>query len=107
MKSIKLTALRDSVLNACIATLKSLDITIDSTNTKAGIVKARTGVSIFSWGNEIELKVVSANWYQHTVIVTSSASSQIIAWGTNEDNETTIINELPKTLYNDAVFCEN
>lgn len=105
MATKELTALKSSVFEACKKALKNLEMSIQSSDEANGTIIASTGVSFLSWGEDIELRISSPSWYSHTLSVKSEASAQLISWGANEANETKIINEVSKILYNNAVFC--
>jgi hypothetical protein len=81
----------------CKATLKTLKMEVDSVNKKSGIIKASTRPTFLSWGEKIKISIKEAG-INKTKVTVHSTSDQLITWGTNSDNERSIIDTLTKRL---------
>jgi hypothetical protein len=88
----------DTVFKKCKEALSSLDIEINSANKEKGYIKASTGTSLFSWGEEIQIHFNNLSIKKTKVIVESKASAQAFAWGKNSKNVSSIFEELSNKL---------
>lgn len=74
----------------------AIDITYS--NEKEGIIEAETNGSIWSWGEEIYIKIKSKSGGGTEIKVESTASAQLFSWGKNSSNERTIIEGISERL---------
>lgn len=88
-----------------MSVIKQLDWELVSSNQEEGEIKARTGVSLRSWGEEISIFVNRESTGESTISVLSKASSQILDWGKSEDNER-IFHERLKRILDEKVTGE-
>lgn len=104
MKTKVYTATRDSVFNACLAAITNLGMSIKSSDNSMGNILVEAPFNIWSWGNEIEIRIESDCWYLFTITVHSISTAQIFSWNMNTDYEENIINEITNILYNHETF---
>lgn len=88
----------NQVMDACIKALEEVEGYNISRKDKENIVKASIRGSIFSWGEDVFIKVTPINDNQTKVEVESSSKAQIIDWGTNDNNEHRIMSGIVKKL---------
>ena len=87
----------EKVYNAAKRALKELDINIEYQDREKGIIEASTGTSLFSWGEDIQIRISQRNGDVH-VKVKSTSQAQFIDWGRNEKNEENILKEITTIL---------
>jgi hypothetical protein len=88
----------DEVFEASLKSIKELGWNIVSHNKAAGEIKAKTGTTLKSWGEDISIHVSKEAATETTISVYSQASFQLFAWGKNEENERTFHKELEKLI---------
>lgn len=88
----------NSVFNACKKALNQLEMTLEYNDKDSGRISASTSTSIFSWGETIDILIISQTVTSTVVKVTSSSNAQLIDWGKNETNETNILNKIAEIL---------
>ena len=80
-KEVFRLSLKDA-LQATLDTVKNLKWT--AVETKNGEIKARTRISLKTWGEEISIKILPESI--GTSIIVTSTTSQLVDWGKNNDN---------------------
>ena len=88
----------DLVFNACLLALKELGMKIEYNSKNSGDISAKTEISIFSWGETLDVKVLKNSTSSTTVKIKSTSNAQLIDWGKNEDNELKILNKVNEVL---------
>lgn len=87
----------DEVFEASLRTIKQLGWKLVTQDKNEGEIKAKTGTTLRSWGEDISIDV-----YQEatgsTISVLSEAHSQLFGWGKNEENEKLFHRELQKII---------
>ncbi len=59
-----------------------------------GVIKAHTGTSVFSWGEDITIKIEEMETGFVQVSVESDLKAQLVGWWVNEKNEKKFIQVL-------------
>jgi hypothetical protein len=85
--------------------LNELNLRIHSIDNEAKLVEASKKTSLFSFGEDITIKLESTS-DNTTMIFISSQSKfpQIIDWGTNADNKIAIINQIKMIIENNEII---
>ena len=86
------------IFDSCIQVLKDLRFDIEYKNADKGVIEASTKSSIFSWGENIIIKLEKNSNAGILVSVNSNAKAQIIDWGVNLKNEKIIMKKLTELL---------
>lgn len=89
---------KDDVFDKCLKALSILGFEVKYQNRKDGIIGASTGVSIFSWGESIDIQISRIAPKSTTIGITSTSHSQLFSWGKNEDNERKVIETLSEII---------
>ena len=76
---------KKAVFNAVKEALQSIGADIRTVNEKKGIIGAGVGVSVWSWGENIAIKVV-AEGSRTKVLIRSESKFALIDWGKNKNN---------------------
>jgi len=76
----------DAIFEASLKSVKELGWKLTFSDSKVGDIKAQTGSTLWSWGEDISIKV-SKEAAGSSVSVFSKASSQLFDWGKSEENE--------------------
>lgn len=63
----------------------------------AGVIKAETGMSLRSWGENVSIKVAEEAG-ENTISVASGVSHQLFDWGKSWENEWIFHKELRKAI---------
>jgi len=85
----------DKVFETSLKVIKWLDWCLISADKEAGVIRARTGLSLRSWGENITIRLHKEN--TGTVVsVLSEAIFQLFDWGKNIENEKLFHQELKK-----------
>lgn len=85
------------VFRACLSVLKKNDAEITEANEKKGLIEAKIGVTLLSWGNTITIHLNSKNNATELTIESSSNMIQI-SWGVNDEYENDLLDQIIKTL---------
>lgn len=67
--------------------VKELGWQLTYQNPEEGKIKAKTGATLRSWGEDISISVKNLTPTENTISVSSEAPHQFIDWGKNEENE--------------------
>lgn len=84
------------IFEASLAAIEKLGWKTVSQNLETGEIKAKTGATLRSWGENVSI-YVSQEETGSTISVYSEASSQLFDWGKSGKNETVFLEEL-KTI---------
>jgi Protein of unknown function (DUF1499) len=87
----------DTAYKACLAALRRLEFSIEYKNKEKGLINASTPTSLFSWGEDIDVRIIQD---QGKIVVecVSNARSQLFTWGKNEANMNNFFKELNTIL---------
>lgn len=88
----------DEVFEVSLKSIQELGWNLVSHNKAAGEIKAKTGTTLKSWGEDISIHVTREAATETTISVLSQASFQLFAWGKNEENERAFHMELEKLI---------
>lgn len=86
------------VFEACKIAITKYKYKLESEDKQNGIVRASTSSTIFSWGEDIIVKVKKIDAYTTNITVESSPKAQIFDWGKSEENEYKIITDVGNIL---------
>ena len=91
---------KKKVFEAAKQAATSLELEIRSSSLEDGTLEFYSNGGFFSFGNKIDLKIISNEPTKNTLKVTSisAAAIQVIDWGTNDDLETKIIEKVKNIL---------
>lgn len=84
----------ESAFTACQKALRSLDFGINKSIKSKGIISASTTGGLLSWGEEIEVTIHEINNSKVKITVKSEAQAQLISWGKNDSNESSILKKI-------------
>lgn len=87
----------DEIFEASLRTIKQLDWKLISKDRRAGEIKAQTGTTLRSWGEDVSIDVFREATGS-TISVLSEAPFQLFDWGKNEENERAFHVELHKII---------
>jgi hypothetical protein len=92
---------KKKVFEAAKQAAYSLGLEIRNSSLSDGTLELFSNGGLFSFGNKIDLEIISKEPAENILKVTSisAAAIQVIDWGTNNDLETKIIEEV-KTILN-------
>jgi hypothetical protein len=85
----------DNVFEASLRVIRQLGWSLISTDKEAGVIKARTSMSLRSWGEDIIIRLSKENMAT-IVSVSSHAVFQLFDWGKSIENENLFHEELKK-----------
>lgn len=97
MKNETYSNSRTEVYDAAIRSIKDLGWFTISTDRDAGLIRARTGTTLRSWGENISVRV-SEEAGETTISVSSVPSSQVFNWGKDEENERVFLRKTNKII---------
>lgn len=89
---------RKIVFDTCLRVVKELGLDVTHASNKRGIINAETQLSLWSWGENIQIKIREKSPNETEVMVESDSIGQLIDWGKNESNEMKIITQLGNAL---------
>ena len=75
----------DGVFNAVLQAIADCSFQKESVDMASGQIAASTNISIWSWGERIEIRVSEAD-NGTKVSISSTPNAQIIDWGKSEEN---------------------
>ena len=67
-------------------------------NINEGYMKCTTKASLWSWGENVLIRIISINSTQTEISVKSSASAQLFDWGKSKDNMDLFFNTLEQNI---------
>lgn len=85
------------IFEDCLASVRRLGWKLISQNDRIGEIRAKTGTTLWSWGEDISIHV-SEEPAGTTISVLSEASSQIFDWGKSGENERAFHEELEEIV---------
>lgn len=85
----------DEVFEVSLKSIKQLGWNIVSQNKGTGEIKAKTGTTLRSWGEDIAIKVAEEATGT-TISIFSGSSFQLLDWGKSKENELLFHRELKK-----------
>ena len=88
----------DDVFKACKIAIQKCGFNIESFDEKEGFIYASSPPSIFSWGEEINIKINKTSEGSTEVIVLSEPKAQLFDWGKSRENEKRIMEILENIL---------
>jgi len=91
----------DKIFEACKHAIYRCKFTINEENKDKGIIIASTHPTIFSWGEEIIIKIETISGMETKVTVESYPKAQLFDWGKSRDNENKIMKYLDDILEED------
>ena len=86
-----------TVYDAALDALKDCNFNIDSKDIDKGIIEASTGLSLRSWGEDVQI-IISKTDETIQLIATSNSKAQVIDWGKNEENIRSFFNSMGRYL---------
>lgn len=89
-----------TLLDYTIHILNENEYLIKQKDCSNGIIEASLGVSITSWGENIQIKIIKLSDRVTSITISSNAKAQIFTWGKNDENERLIIESLNKLIFN-------
>ena len=87
----------DFVYINCIETAEQLGFSIGDENITDGIIYLKTGVSFWSFGETVEIRLIELNKTSTKVQVKSGANA-LTTWGKNAENENKFLETLSQLL---------
>jgi hypothetical protein len=88
----------EKVFEACKKAINNLGWSIEYSNKAKGVISAATRSTLLSWGETIDLKIVSVKKSECKIDVDSNSKAQLFDWGKNERNMTDLTEEIKKAL---------
>lgn len=88
---------RDDLFEASLESIKQLGWRLISRDRDAGKVRAETGTTLRSWGENISI-YISQDAAGIAISISSEPSFQLIDWGKSEENEKTFHEVLKKLI---------
>lgn len=88
----------NEVYNACKEAIEQCGFLFGSENQDKGVLTASSSPTIFSWGEDMVIRVQVPSHGKTKVIVESSPKAQLFDWGKSRENERRIIEYLDKIL---------
>lgn len=73
------------IFSRCLKAINKCGWNVTSYNESKGIITAKTGTTILSWGEEVSIKV-SKEGNGTMIEVISEPTAQLIDWGKSEEN---------------------
>lgn len=99
MKSKTINITKKVAFEICKKVLRDFECDIVSTDFSSGIINAKKGGSLLSFGHEITVTFLNDNKQNLKISVSSNTiGGQIIDWGTNTDNENELIELISNSL---------
>src|SRR4051812_13352086 len=87
----------DFIYINCIETAEQLGFSIGNENITDGIIYFKTGVSLWSFGETIEVRLIELSKTSTRVQIRSGANA-LTTWGKNTENEIKFLETLSKLL---------
>lgn len=75
------------------------DLGFELEETGRNLIRASTGMSLLSWGENIEIRLIKENGGIR-VNISSEAPSQLFDWGKSQENVTSVLSAIEKRLEN-------
>lgn len=99
MKTATIAASRTEVFEAAKTACKRLGLSIESSDSQKGRIRAFHSGNLLSFGNEITVNI-STKERKSTIRISSksAAAIQVIDWGTNKDLELNLRDEIKAIL---------
>jgi len=88
---------KDEAFNEALNALKVLGFEIKKTDKTEGLIEAKKGASIWTWGENIKISVISLK-KGCSVYVESRVKYQIVDYGKNRENVVKILTELNRRI---------
>lgn len=98
MKSESFNATYVDAFDACKIAITKCGYKIESENKQNGIVRASAPSTIFSWGEDITVKVEKIDENATNVAIESSPKAQLFDWGKGVENENRIMDYIIELL---------
>jgi len=86
------------VFDACKRAIEYYAFSIDSIDEENGIIYASSPPNIFSWGENIIVKLQQISTNNTKITVESSPKAQVFDWGKSRENERKILSYLKELL---------
>jgi hypothetical protein len=86
-----------SVFKTCIKVLETNEAEITEKDEKNGIIIAKIGVTLLSWGNTITINLKSKNNTTHLSIESVSNMVQL-SWGVNDEYEEDLVKQISNSI---------
>ena len=95
MKSKSFSISKQIVYDVCLTALEQLKCQIVSKDFNSGVIKAKKGGNLLSYGHTIDISIKTTAPQKTEINITSkSVGIQVIDWGTNSKNEEDIIQSI-------------
>jgi len=88
----------NEAFQASLDCVKKLGWEIIKQDPDLGEIKAKTGATLRSWGENISIKTIADQPSQTTISVTSDAPFQLFDWGKSSENEKLFVEQLRKAI---------
>lgn len=88
----------DQAFAACLEAIRQCHFFERSSNEQEGTILATTKPSIWSWGEEINIKIVSLKNNINAIKIQSTPKAQLFDWGRSNDNEELLFARLDQLL---------
>lgn len=85
------------IFNLCLSAMAECGWTITHSDETRGTIKAQSGVSLLSWGEDIEINLERDGI--STKVKGSSEASQLIDWGKSSKNLDCFFSNLERLIY--------
>lgn len=87
----------DELFETALRLVGQLDWKLVSQDKEVGTIKAETGMSLRSWGENVSIQI-SEKEGGNTISVASGVSGQLLGWGKDAENERTFHRQLKKLI---------
>lgn len=87
-----------NVFNAAKKAIKNLGFNLQYSSRVDGLIEASSSGSFLSWGEDIQIKIEANGNHKTRVEVNSTSKAQLFSWGTNDENEKNILEEIKNLL---------
>lgn len=98
MKQKKYKYSKNKIFKVCEQALANFEAKIEVSDDKSGVIEAKKGSNLFSYGNKIVIEIDQNNKEFEVRIYSKSIGIQIIDWGTNQENENEIFQIIDNLL---------
>lgn len=85
------------IFQACLRSIRQLGWERISSDESTGVIQARAGITLRSWGEDISIHLSRENT-ETIVSISSKPHSQVFDWGKSDENERILHQELKKQL---------
>jgi hypothetical protein len=89
----------DTVFGTFLQVLPNLKLTVTSYDQAQGIIRASSGVSFSSWGENITIQMGASAPDTTTATITSDLKFGLVAWGKHEKNFARIFDAVQQQLH--------